>query len=124
MNLLLDTNVLLWWLMDSRLLTARARRAILDADTVHVSPASFWEIEIKKARGNLDAPDQLAEVAIARGLRPLPITIAHAVAAGRLPDIHRDPFDRMLIAQAQLESLTLATADALLRRYHDRVLVV
>jgi PIN domain nuclease of toxin-antitoxin system len=122
LNLLLDTNVLLWWLMDNPSLSARARQAILEADLVYVSPASFWEIEIKKARGNLDAPERLADVALARGLRPLPITIAHAVTAGRLPEIHHDPFDRMLVAQAIDESLTLLTADRVLARYSCRLI--
>lgn len=124
MNILLDTNVLVWWLLGSTRLSAKARRAIADCDALWVSAISVWEIEIKRARGNLEAPDDLEATLRGRGVRPLAVTFAHGIAAARLPPIHRDPFDRMLVAQAGLESLMLATSDALLRRYDDRVLVV
>ena len=111
MNLLLDTHILLWWLADSPRLPLKARKAVHDAELVCVSAVSAWEIEIKKARGLLDAPGNLEATLRARDLQAVPLTVAHAVAAARLQMHHRDPFDRMLIAQASLESLTLLTAD-------------
>jgi PIN domain nuclease of toxin-antitoxin system len=111
-KLLLDTHALIWILSDDPRLTAEAREAISDPETfVAVSPASAWEIEIKRALGKLDAPnDLLQQVADARFV-PLSITLEHAITAGALPPHHRDPFDRMLIAQALLEGLTIATRD-------------
>jgi PIN domain nuclease of toxin-antitoxin system len=111
-KLLLDTHALIWILSDDPRLTAEAREAISDPETfVAFSPASAWEIEIKRALGKLDAPnDLLQQVADARFV-PLSITLEHAVTAGALPPHHRDPFDRMLIAQALLEGLTIATRD-------------
>jgi PIN domain nuclease of toxin-antitoxin system len=110
-RLLLDTHALLWWLADEGL-TAGAREAIADpANLVAVSAASAWEISIKKALGKLTAPDDLEEQVRAGGLTPLPISIAHGLAAGQLPRHHEDPFDRMLIAQALAEQLTIVTRD-------------
>jgi PIN domain nuclease of toxin-antitoxin system len=110
-RLLLDTHALLWWLADEGL-TAQARDAIADpANLVVVSAASAWEISIKKALGKLAAPDDLEQQMQAGGLTPLPISIAHGVAAGQLPRHHEDPFDRMLIAQAFAEGLTIMTRD-------------
>jgi len=83
---------------------------------VVVSTASVWEIAIKQAAGRLDAPDDLLEALAANDFAPLPITAAHGIAAGALPTHHADPFDRMLIAQAQIEGLTLVTVD---RRFSD-----
>jgi len=94
------------------------------AETVLLSAASIWEIEIKRARGRLAAPPDLAERALAANFAPLPIGVEHALAAGRLPLHHRDPFDRMLLAQAQVEALTLATADQTLRAYGVPLLVI
>ena len=111
MNLLLDTHILLWWLGDSPRLSKKARRAIEESEAVFVSAVSAWEIELKRARGLLRAPDNLEATLRARDLQTLSLTVAHAIAAGRLPLYHRDPFDRMLVAQASLESLTLLTAD-------------
>jgi len=115
-RLLLDTHALLWWLADEGL-TTQARDAIADpANLVAVSAASAWEISIKKALGKLTAPDDLERQLQAGGLTPLPITIAHGTAAGRLPRHHEDPFDRMLIAQAFAEGLTIMTRD---KRFDD-----
>jgi PIN domain nuclease of toxin-antitoxin system len=111
LNLLLDTHILLWWLGDSPRLSKKARRAIEESEAVFVSAVSAWEIELKRARGLLRAPDNLEATLRARDLQTLSLTVAHAIAAGRLPLYHRDPFDRMLVAQASLESLTLLTAD-------------
>jgi PIN domain nuclease of toxin-antitoxin system len=115
-RLLLDTHALLWWLADDDL-TAQARDAIADpANLVVVSAASAWEISIKKALGKLAAPDDLEHQLQAGGLVPLPISIAHGVAAGELPRHHEDPFDRMLVAQAFAEGLTIMTRD---KRFDD-----
>ena len=118
MNLLLDTHVLLWWLADSAELKDDARTAIVDAgNTVWVSAASAWEISIKRALGKLKAPANLEGAVTRSGFSPLPITLSHAEAAGRLPRHHDDPFDRMLIAQASAENLTIVTHDKRFQRY-------
>ncbi len=122
MRLLLDTQVLLWWLADDPSLSAAARGAIASEPEVFVSAASAWEIAIKRALGKLDAPDDLAATVAASGFKQLPITFDHAATAGTLPRHHEDPFDRMLVAQARCESLTLVTADKRISRYPVSVL--
>ena len=118
MNLLLDTHALLWWLSDDPALKAEARHAIGQASNIiYVSAASAWEISIKKALGKLDAPNDLHAALLANHFEALPITIGHATGAGQLPRHHDDPFDRMLIAQAQAEHLTLVTHDTIFRPY-------
>jgi len=121
--LLLDTHVLLCWLADDPELGPQARKAIAEPESlVAVSAASAWEIAIKRALGRLQAPDDL-ETQIARnGFAPLPITVAHALRAGALPPHHDDPFDRMLVAQAQLEGLTVVTRDPRIAVYGVRTL--
>lgn len=94
------------------------------ADAVLVSAASVWEIEIKRATGKLRVPKDVPRDVDAAGIDRLDITFEHAVAAGRLPLHHRDPFDRMLVAQARVEGLTLATADQELGQYDVPVLDV
>ena len=117
MRLLLDTHALLWWLADDPHLAPEAADAIADAELVAVSAASAWEISIKQALGTLDGPvDLLAELAT-NGFTQLPVTVAHAAAAGALPPHHADPFDRMLVAQSRLEGLTLVTRDDRLGEY-------
>jgi PIN domain nuclease of toxin-antitoxin system len=116
MRLLLDTHALLWWLADEGL-QPQAQDAIADpANLVAISAATAWEISIKKALGKLAAPDDLEQQVQAGGLVPLPISIGHGIAAGRLPRHHEDPFDRMLIAQALAEGLTIVTRD---KRFAD-----
>lgn len=123
MNLLLDTHVLLWWLNDSPELGHVPRQAIAERDNVvFVSAASIWEIVIKKALGKLEIPDSFEEVLEREPFLHLDITLQHAFMVGRLPDHHRDPFDRLLIAQAMVEELTLVTADPDIRRYGVRLL--
>ena len=123
MNLLLDTHVLLWWLDDPALLSVKARAAIADgSNTVYVSAAAAWEIAIKRALGRLDAPDDLEEMMAEERFLPLPIRVRHALAVASLPPIHQDPFDRIQVAQAQLENLTLATRDPFIGRYDVPVL--
>jgi PIN domain nuclease of toxin-antitoxin system len=115
-RLLLDTHALLWWLADEGLST-QARDAIADPATVAmVSAVSAWEISIKKALGKLAAPGDLEHQVQAGGFLPLPISIAHGIAAGQLARHHEDPFDRMLIAQARAEGLTIVTRD---KRFAD-----
>ena len=116
MRLLLDTHALLWWLDGSRRLSRKARAAIGDeATSVSVSAASAWEITTKARLGKLPgAVDVAADVAgcvAGQGFSAMDITILHAQRAGRLPGDHRDPFDRMLIAQAQLEDLPIVSDD-------------
>ncbi|HWG64850.1 MAG TPA: type II toxin-antitoxin system VapC family toxin [Streptosporangiaceae bacterium] len=116
MRLLLDTHALLWWLADEQL-SAQAREAIADpANLVAVSAVSAWEISIKKALGKLTAPDDLERQIQTGGFTPLHITITHGIAAGQLPRHHEDPFDRMLIAQAFTEGLSIVTSD---KRFSD-----
>lgn len=112
MRLLLDTHVLLWWLAADASLGKRARAAIgAPRASVFVSAASAWEISIKRALGKLVAPDDIAEQLAAHRFEPLSITIDHASAAGDLSPHHADPFDRMLVAQAHAEELTIVTRD-------------
>lgn len=113
MNLLLDTHAFLWWLADDPGLGGEARRAIAERSSViHVSAATVWEIAIKQALGKLEvaSPDLVEEIS-ANGFVELPITSRHALRAGGLPRHHDDPFDRMLVAQAAAEGLTLVSRD-------------
>lgn len=117
-RLLLDTHTLLWWLADDPRLGIRARQLIADGgNTVFVSSATAWEISIKKALGKLEAPDGLDGVVEEEGFEKLAISFFHGERAGALPQVHRDPFDRMLIAQAQAEGLDLITGDELIAQY-------
>ena len=112
MRILVDTHILLWWLADDPLLPAKASAAMADArNEVIVSAATAWEISMKKAAGRLEAPDDLLDALAANEFVTLAISADHAVTAGRLPPQHSDPFDRMLIAQAQTEGLTLVSVD-------------
>jgi PIN domain nuclease of toxin-antitoxin system len=125
MRLLLDTHMFLWAVGGSALLKPAARRAIESAEQVFVSAASLWEISIKARLGKIEAdPDQLLAAIDGSGFTELPVSAAHAVAASRLPLHHRDPFDRLLIAQCISEPLRFLTADAALGRYSDVVIVI
>jgi PIN domain nuclease of toxin-antitoxin system len=124
LNLLLDTNVLLWWFADSPRLNDEARDLITASPRVYVSAATTWEIEIKRALGKLKAPADLEEALSASHFVSLAITVAHSIAAGALPRHHDDPFDRMLIAQACVESLTLLTSDGRLKDYRGSIQLV
>jgi len=123
-NLLLDTHTLIWALADNPELAAAAREAIIDGNNiVFVSAVSVWEISIKKALAKLDAPDTLLEEIERHRFTPLEIALEHADRAGKLPPLHLDPFDRMLIAQAQSEQLTLVTRDSEIQKYAVHCLV-
>ena len=120
---LLDTHVLLWWLTDDPRLGASARQTIADAQNeVFVSAATGWEVAIKWALGKLRAPDELETGVKEEGFVPLSITFRHAEQAGALPLLHRDPFDRVLIAQALAEDLILITNDERIKRYDVQTL--
>lgn len=123
MRLLLDTHVVLW-VAEGRLPPPVSEQVRDPGNDVLISAASIWEIEIKRALSRLQAPETLASRVEQEGYRRLDITFEHAVEAGRLPRHHADPFDRMLIAQARLEGLVLATADPAVRRYDVAVLDV
>lgn len=124
MRLLLDTNILLWVMADDPMLSPAARQSIEQATIVHVSAVSIWEMSIKAALGKLrinmiELMPRLAEA----GFEPLAVSWEHARTVHDLPHHHRDPFDRMLIAQAVSEPLRLLTHDATLARYSDLVTV-
>jgi PIN domain nuclease of toxin-antitoxin system len=121
-RLLLDTHALLWWLAGDPL-APEAADAIADpAALAVVSSASIWEISIKSAVGKLQVAEPILPHVEASGFEPLPISWAHAEVAGALPAHHRDPFDRMLVAQAQVERLTLVTRDQVFGSYEVGVL--
>lgn len=118
MRLLLDTHVLLWWLADDERLAAGVAAAIEDGQNeVLVSAVSVWEIEIKRAKGGLTAPDDLLDQVVGAGFSLIAIDPAHARDAARLPRRHEDPFDRMLVAQAVAADATLVSADAAISGY-------
>lgn len=123
MRLLLDTHALIWWLEDSPRLSGEANRAVSDG-SVFVSAASVWEIAIKFRIGKLPGMvwllRDLDAILKFEAFDPLPITMAHAHRAGLLPGPHRDPFDRMLIAQALIEDLTLVSKETLFDAYPIR----
>jgi PIN domain nuclease of toxin-antitoxin system len=108
---LIDTHVLLWWLVDDPSLSRDARKAIGDVDEALISSASVWEIAIKRSLGKLAAPDDLLDVIGSEGFSWLPVTAEHAWEVTTLPPHHGDPFDRLLIAQARVEDVAIVTAD-------------
>lgn len=117
MRLLLDSHVALWWLEDAATLGPKSRQSIMSADEVYVSSVTPWELGIKRALGKIEMPDGLVATLELGGFVFLSISALHAECAPNLPARHRDPFDRMLVAQAQLESLTLVTADKAFHAY-------
>jgi PIN domain nuclease of toxin-antitoxin system len=117
MKLLFDTQAIIWWLGADSRLSARAREAIGRAGAAAgVSAASIWEASLKRAAGRLEGPDLLGAV-MAAGLPFLRISEQHTKLAGELPPLHRDPFDRMLVAQASIEQLVIVTSDSQIPRY-------
>ncbi len=123
MNLLIDAHVLCWWIADQPELADQARAAIADPDNiVGVSAATIWELAIKQAAGRLEFDGDFREELEANRFDILPIGLDHALAAATLPQHHGDPFDRMLVAQAQIERLTIVTRDRLIPEYGVPVL--
>ncbi len=115
---LLDTHIFLWWLSGNSSLGPRAREVIASGmNDVYVSAATTWEISIKKALGKLKSPDDMDTIVEEERFLKLPISLYHGQIAGSLPPHHRDPFDRMLIAQAQAEGLILVTSDKMFAKY-------
>jgi PIN domain nuclease of toxin-antitoxin system len=118
MNLLLDTHVVLWWLDDPALMSEAARDVISEpSNDVFVSAVVAWEIAIKRGLGKLTAPPDLEAAIYASGFQVLPVTVPHALQTESLPFHHRDPFDRMLIAQAKCESSSIVTRDSMFELY-------
>ncbi len=123
MRLLLDTQVFVWITQDSPRLSKAARALILDASEVYVSAASIWEIAIKAKLGKIDAdPQRMAQAIEESGFSELPITTQHAAGVALLPEHHKDPFDRLLVAQALAEPLRLLSSDRQLVQYSDLVI--
>jgi PIN domain nuclease of toxin-antitoxin system len=121
-RLLLDTHAFLWWIADDERLSSRAAALIADgSNEVLVSAASAWEIVVKSALGRVEVPTPVDRFLTAQlkanAFVPLPIQMRHALGLAALPDVHRDPFDRILVAQAVAEDLTLVSRDAMLQRY-------
>lgn len=115
---LLDTHALLWWMAEPQRLDGRAHEAIADpSNEVFVSSINAWEIAVKHALGKLQAPDNLEASIKKQGFTPLALTFRHAEQAGTLPPHHGDPFDRMLVAQAQIEGLIVVTRDRHISHY-------
>ena len=121
MRLLLDTHVLIWWDLGATL-TPRAVRAIHEADQVFVSAVTGWEIAIKSSLGRLATRRSVSTAVAESGFEELPVRLLHAEQVAGLPWHHRDPFDRLLVAQARSERLTLVTRDRVFRKYGLRVL--
>ncbi|MEO1062854.1 MAG: type II toxin-antitoxin system VapC family toxin [Actinomycetota bacterium] len=122
MRLLLDSHVVLWWLDDAEHLGPTAREAISSCDEAVMSVVTPWELGIKRSLGKLDFPVGLVEAVRGTGFEIAPIRADHAELAPALPPHHRDPFDRMLVAQAQLDAMVLVTADEQLSGYEVELL--
>lgn len=123
MHLLLDTHIVLWWLADDGRLSRKARELIADPGNMPVvSAATAWEVAIKQALGKLRIDGDFEVAVQEQGFILLPITVRHATETGSLPPIHRDPFDRTLVAQARVENLPLLTADPRVLRYPANII--
>jgi PIN domain nuclease of toxin-antitoxin system len=122
MKILLDTHAFLWWITDDQKLSSRAREVISDAENeLFFSAASGWEVSIKVQLGRLKLPEEperfIPEQLRMNFIRSLPIQMRHALFVSTLPNHHRDPFDRILVAQAQLEEMSILSADLQISRY-------
>ena len=124
MKLLLDTHVFLWWRGDSRELGKAARDAMMHAgNEVYVSAVAAWEIVIKRALGKLRFDESVGEAIAEEGFTPLEVSVRHVDELSKLADHHRDPFDRLLVAQARVEGMSLVSADPWVLRYEDTSLL-
>ncbi len=122
MRILPDTHAALWLLSEDERLSHRADRLLTDASNeVLLSAAVVWEVSIKRSLGKLEAPDDFARLLLRAGAEPLAVSVEHAEAVSALPWHHRDPFDRLLVAQAAFERAVLVTSDERLRAYDVRV---
>ena len=128
MNLLLDTHLLLWAASEPKRLSAKARTLLLDpANQLIFSAASLWEISIKNGLERADFkvdPRRLWRMLLVNGYRELPVSSEHAVAVNELPPMHKDPFDRILVAQARVEGMLLLTVDKAVAKYGEGILKV
>lgn len=125
MRLLLDTHIFLWWVKGDKKLSKTAKEKIQEAEEVYISSASVWEIAIKTRLGKISGDvDVLIEEIQGSYFRELPVTSRHAAATLKIPDVHRDPFDRILIAQAISEPLVFLTSDSTLTKYSELVEIV
>ena len=125
MRLLLDTHIFLWCITDDKRLSKAAKAKIIHASDVYISAASIWEMTIKVKLKKLKADmKQVVKAIDESGFTELPISVEHALATSNLPDLHRDLFDRILVAQAITEPLILLTADAQLKEYSKLVEVI
>ena len=125
MRLLIDTQIFIWTVLDSNKLVLKARQIMLDADEVFVSAASIWEIAIKIKIGKIEGnPYEFMEAIKESGFRELIISAKHAAKVHELPLYHRDPFDRLLIAQTLTEPMRFLTADSILKQYSELVIMV
>lgn len=122
-RLLLDTHVLIWYFTASPVLSPQICRIIEGAEKVYVSIVSAWEIEIKRSLGRLETPDNLETIMQENTFLLLPVSLPHTRIIRSLPLHHRDPFDRMLVAQAMVENLTLLTCDPNILRYEVKTMV-
>ena len=122
MHILLDTHIYLWWLNNDKRLSKKARAMIIDADVVFISSITIWEVAIKMQLGKLDASiNALIKAIETEGFLELPVTAKHAEKIVELPPYHKDPFDRMLVAQCICEPLRLLTSDNVLQQYSELV---
>jgi len=122
-NCIIDTHVLLWWLSDDPLLPANFKKIIENTDNIcFISAASIWEISIKSSIGKLEIPGKYLDILREQGFHDLPVYWEHADKAGTLPFHHRDPFDRLIIAQAMIEELTILTTDKRIPLYKVKTL--
>jgi PIN domain nuclease of toxin-antitoxin system len=125
MHILLDTHIYLWHVSDDELLSKEARSLILEAESIHISAASLWEIAIKVRLGKLNADlERLVAEMEPSGFVELPVTSRHAAQVAKLPLLHGDPFDRLLVAQAMSEPFYLVTTDSQLPQYSSLVIQV
>lgn len=115
---LLDTHIFLWWLDDNKKLDKKIRSIIEDTDNqIYISAITIWEIIIKKSLSKLEVPENLIDIIYTSNFEELPMTIEHALYIEHLPKIHKDPFDRLLIAQCIMEDLTFITKDNIIKKY-------